>query len=380
MLKQIIDEYLLWMIEKGYAQGTWNTHERVLYRFLEFMRERRIPREEMFHPDILRDFQDNTGISSVSPLRMLKRYLFKYKGISLTSEVKRLPQIYEEYLTYDARVYKSTHDVLLCKRRVIKALHGYLTREKIPLHRIKIDHIDAFFADYTASYSPSTRRHYRSALKGFLRYLYYEKKYIKRNMASLVTGPPGYAEAKPPKFLRHEEVQDLFRHIDICSEKGLRAYAICSLAYTLGIRPKEISLIRLDDISFVRAEVIIRERKSSHPVKLPLPDETTKAIAAYIIGVRQKNAERHVFLSLRAPYAPLSAKAVCFIITDALHSAGIKGSSYWLRHTYAQHLLEAGASLFEIKQMLGHERLQSSKRYLHIHTTLMREVIFDETL
>ena len=73
MLKQIIDEYLLWMIEKGYAQGTWNTHERILYRFLEFMRERRIPREEMFHPDILRDFQDNTGISSLSPLRMLKR-------------------------------------------------------------------------------------------------------------------------------------------------------------------------------------------------------------------------------------------------------------------------------------------------------------------
>jgi integrase/recombinase XerD len=126
--------------------------------------------------------------------------------------------------------------------------------------------------------------------------------------------------------------------------------------------------------------VIIRERKSAHPVKLPLPDETTRAIAAYIIGVRQKNAERHVFLSLRAPYAPLSARAVCFIITDALRSAGIKGSSYWLRHTYAQHLLETGASLYDIKQMLGHERLQSSKRYIHIHTNLMREVIFDETL
>jgi site-specific recombinase XerD len=57
-----------------------------------------------------------------------------------------------------------------------------------------------------------------------------------------------------------------------------------------------------------------------------------------------------------------------------------KASAYWLRHSYAQHLLESNASVFELKQMMGHDSAQSVRRYLHIHTKLMRKVLFDETL
>jgi site-specific recombinase XerD len=62
-----------------------------------------------------------------------------------------------------------------------------------------------------------------------------------------------------------------------------------------------------------------------------------------------------------------------------MQKANLDATAYWLRHTYAQNLLESGASIFEIKEMMGHDRIQSSKRYLHIHTKLMREVICDET-
>ena len=56
------------------------------------------------------------------------------------------------------------------------------------------------------------------------------------------------------------------------------------------------------------------------------------------------------------------------------------GTAYWLRHTYAQNLLEAGAKLFEIKEMLGHDSIESTGKYLSIHTALMRKVLFDEAL
>jgi site-specific recombinase XerD len=55
-------------------------------------------------------------------------------------------------------------------------------------------------------------------------------------------------------------------------------------------------------------------------------------------------------------------------------------SAYWLRHTYAQNLLEAGVSIYEIKEMLGHDSIESTKKYLHIHIKLMRKVLFDETI
>jgi site-specific recombinase XerD len=67
-------------------------------------------------------------------------------------------------------------------------------------------------------------------------------------------------------------------------------------------------------------------------------------------------------------------------IQEAMHKAGLNASPYWLRHSYAQHLLSAGASIYEIKEMLGHRHIESSRKYLHIHTDLMREVILDEPL
>jgi site-specific recombinase XerD len=148
----------------------------------------------------------------------------------------------------------------------------------------------------------------------------------------------------------------------------------------LGLRPKEISLIRLDDILFADGTLILAKRKGANPIKLPLPEQTLKAIVAYIIGGRPKSKERRLFLAFPAPHFPVTPSAVSASINATIGQAHLPGTAYWLRHTYAQNLLESGASIFEIKQMLGHESIQSSKRYIHIHTKSMREVLFDEIL
>jgi len=61
-----------------------------------------------------------------------------------------------------------------------------------------------------------------------------------------------------------------------------------------------------------------------------------------------------------------------------MHQINPSASVYWLRHTYAQNLLEAGVSLFEIKELLGHDSIESTRKYLLIHIKLMRKVLFDE--
>jgi site-specific recombinase XerD len=63
-----------------------------------------------------------------------------------------------------------------------------------------------------------------------------------------------------------------------------------------------------------------------------------------------------------------------------MKKAGLSSSGYWLRHTYAQNLLQMGRSIYEIKEMLGHQSIQASQRYIHIHTELMRKVLFNEEL
>ena len=76
----------------------------------------------------------------------------------------------------------------------------------------------------------------------------------------------------------------------------------------------------------------------------------------------------------------MSSGAVGNNITKAMRKAGLNATAYWLRHTYAQNLMEAGASIFEIKEMLGHDKIEATKLYLHVHTKLMRKVLFDENL
>ena len=135
---------------------------------------------------------------------------------------------------------------------------------------LTIEHIDAFFADFNGNFSQSTCKVYRSIVRGFLSYLFHQRQILKRDLAPLVVGAPIFARAKPPTFLRADELKKLFDNIDLSSQSGLRTYAMLQLAYTLGLRPIEICQITLDNISFRKAELNINWRKCHNPLKLPV--------------------------------------------------------------------------------------------------------------
>jgi site-specific recombinase XerD len=194
-----------------------------------------------------------------------------------------------------------------------------------------------------------------------------------------VVGRREYAQAKPPNFLRRQEIRKLFAALTIGSASDIRTYALVQLAYTMGLRHKEISQIRLNDIRFSTQQLTLPERKGTNPIELPMPEHSVKAIAAYVIAARPKSEHRRVFLTLHPPFRPMSSGTVGYHITKAMRKVGLRSTAYWLRHTYAQNLLEAGASIFEIKEMLGHDKIESTKNYLRIHIQLMRKVLFDET-
>ncbi len=290
-----------------------------------------------------------------------------------------LPPEYEQYLDYYRIQVRRMHSVY-CMRNVLSGLNLYLQRTNIVFCKISIEQIDHFLALYNKNYAPATRRVNRSYLREFLKYLY-RNGYIKKNLAPLVKSPPEFARSKPPKFLRPKEVQKLFSSLDLSVSKDLRTYATMHLAYYLGLRPREISLITLDDISFRQKEIFIQSRKNYSPAHLPLPDDTIKAITAYIVGARPKSERRTLFLQLTPPYNPVNTKNdIKHYIRDCMQKNNLSASAYWLRHSYAQNLLESGASIYEIKDMMGHKTIESTRRYLSIHINLMREIILDETL
>lgn len=384
-LEKAISDYLEWMVATGYAESGLKAYEKILNRFLVFVREKEIAWDDIFTWNTLRAFQGRKPSTEVH--RVIKKfacYLLERKRIKrpLKGQYYKLPEIYEQYVAY----YEKTHQVpsgkMISIQRVLSAFNEYLEDSKITLSRIRIEQVNTFLAEFNKPFKQSTCRLYRSYLRGFLSYLYHQKRILRRDLAPLVVGAPQFAKAIPPKFLRPEEVRRLFCRVsqNLSAVRDLRTYAMLHLAYFLGLRPREISMITLDDIFFTRGELSITHRKNKNPLTLPLPEETLKAISAYLIGGRPKSEHRNLFLALKAPFVPVTSATVNHWISTCMRELNLPSTAYGLRHTYGQNLLEAGRSLYEIKEMLGHTSIESTRKYLHIHINLMRKVLFDETV
>ena len=379
-LKNSIDACLQWMLSAGYSRRTYDIYRSNLNAFMYFIDQKQISWEDIFTLDTLKDFEGSIQARSAPGVRKLFRFLFERKVThqSIDPAQRKLPDPYEDYLSYYQQIQLISSVRLARIRKVLCAFYDYLERHNIKLASIRIEQIDAFLAEFFAAFSPNTRQTYRFYLRGFLKYLYYPGGIIGKDLAPLVIGPRQFAKSKPPKFFRPHEIQRLFDSFELSSTKGLRNYAIVHLSYSLGLRPDEISLITLDDVSFTQSILTLTTRKNNRPARLPIPENTIKAIAAYIIGARPKSDHRRLFLNLVAPYRPISPSLVGAHISECIRKAGLSGSAYWLRHTYAQNLLETGSSIYEIKEMLGHDYIDSTEKYLHVHMKLMRRVIFDE--
>jgi len=386
MLEQAIRNYLQWMKSMEYKRNKRRMrYGLVLSDFLTFVKDKNIPWEGLFSLDTLKDFRKYTNLPNPShALIGLSGYLFSNGRISQPLVIPNyqvdLPEIYEQYLDYHEQSRQIPYGQVKQVRRVLASFHDYLDRHKIDLSALKIEHLDAFMAGFNERLTPGTCKTYRHYLRGFLNYLYEERKIISIDLAPLLVGRRLYAQAKPPKFLRPQELQKLFANLKLTTPTHIRTYAMVHLAYLMGLRPKEISRITLDDISFKKKELTLRDRKGNNPMTLPMPEPAIKAIAAYVVNVRPKSKDRTLLLGLQSPYRPISSAAVIHYISKSMKEAGLSSSAYWLRHTYAQNLLERGFSIFEIKEMLGHDKIESTKNYLHIHIKLMRKVLFDETL
>lgn len=380
MLDQGVRVYLLWMIDTGYSRFTWSFYKRILIRFQSYISSQEIRWEFVFTDATLNDFGKHCQLVQFQqPIRSLAKYLYENNRISRSMYKKEplLSPVYTQYLCYYKKTRQVCESQVVHTQRVLVLFANWLANKEYELADIRIQQLDCFQAEVSNRYAPSTRPRFRSVLRGFLSWLYHQK-IIRRNPAPLLVDAPQYAQARPPRFLRPDELQKLFAIRPQTANEN-RTWAMLQLAFFLGLRPKEISLISLDDIQFTKQEITLPQRKGANPISIPLPIAAIKAVADYIMRTRPETTSRAVFLGLRAPHNQINGAVVSSSITAWMHKAGVPGSSYWLRHTYAQNLLEAGSSVFEIKEMLGHDGIQTTSHYLRVHTKMMREVLFDET-
>jgi len=367
MLKQATRDYLQWM-RSMQSRGSKKLirYGLLLVDFIDFVKKKNVLWEDCFTSDTLKGFGKYTNHNNPSSdaIKGLSIYLFENGRIPqpLCRPYYQidLPDIYEQYLIYHEQSRHVPYSQIKPIRRVLTSFYEFLQRLHIELAEIKTDHIEAFMAECRKRLAPVTCKTYRFQLRGFLKYLYHERKILPQDLAPLVAGAPLFDKAKSPHFLQTQELQKLFSNLKLTTPTHIRTYAMVHLAYYMGLRPGEISKIKLDDICFKKKELTLQKRMENNIMILSVPDKTIKAIAVYVLKARPKRSQyRNVFLSFKRPYKPISHKTVVQYISKAMKHSGLFSSPYSLRQTYALNLINAGVTIYESKEML--EVLKTNK-------------------
>lgn len=210
-----------------------------------------------------------------------------------------------------------------------------------------------------------------ASVRSFLNFLCREG-HIKSNPAKLVTTPK--TEKRLPNFLSVDDVFSLLEKPDGIGMLHARDRAILELLYSSGLRVSEIAELNMDDINTKEGLVKVRGKGKKERI-LPIGSKAIDAIKTYAVEkMLLKKKDRAMFLNRRGDR--LSDRGVRRIVVKYSRLIGIKGQigPHTLRHTFASHLLQAGADLRVIQELLGHSSLSTTQKYTHIDITHLMDV------
>ncbi|MDA9952442.1 site-specific tyrosine recombinase XerD [Chitinophagales bacterium] len=215
-----------------------------------------------------------------------------------------------------------------------------------------------------------------SGIKAFYKYLRIEQ-IISKDPCEMLDAPK--LSRKLPDTLSYAEIQQIIDHIDLSTDEGIRNRAIIETLYSCGLRVSELTTLKRAHL-FFDADFIKVFGKGEKERLVPIGSEAIKQINIYIDNIRnhiniQKGHENTLFLNRRGK--GLSRVMIFYIIKDAVKKAGIqkKVSPHTFRHSFATHLVEGGADLRAVQEMLGHSSITTTEIYTHLDQSYLQETI-----
>lgn len=260
----------------------------------------------------------------------------------------------------------------------VKKLMKWLDANEMAISPISISEepLQQFIYDLAKKVNPRSQSRLISGLKGFFNYLIFED-YRKTNPLELIEAPK--LGQKLPDTLAVEEIDALINAIDLSSKQGERNRAILETLYGCGLRVSELTNLKISDLFFDEGFIKVTGKGDKQRL-VPIGSITEKYITIYRkeIRVHQKidpMAKDTLFLNQHGK--PLTRAMIFTIVKRLAEKAGIRKtiSPHTFRHSFATHLLENGADLRAIQQMLGHESITTTEIYTHIDRKHLAEVI-----
>ena len=261
--------------------------------------------------------------------------------------------------------------------RDIRKLADFSSKIKVNELNISVNEIREFIADLNSkNISARSQARIISGVKAFFKYLIIED-YITNDPTMLIENPK--IGLKLPEVLSVVEIELIISSIDLSNKQGERNRAILETLYSCGLRVTELINLKISNINFKEGYIKVIGKGDKERLT-PIGSNALKYISIYVNEVRihqkiSKNHEDFVFLNNRG--SKLSRVMIFTLIKRIVDKVGIKKkvSPHTFRHSFATHLIEGGADLRAVQEMLGHESITTTEIYTHLDRDYLRSNI-----
>ncbi|MFA8342278.1 MAG: site-specific tyrosine recombinase XerD [Rhodothermaceae bacterium] len=235
--------------------------------------------------------------------------------------------------------------------------------------------IDFFVEQLKYEITTSTTARYLSSIKGFFKFLFHSN-YITKNPTEKVESTK--IHRKLPVVLSFDEVEEILNSVDTEAKGGLRNRAILEMLYSSGLRVSELINLKLNDLYF-QDDVIRVIGKGDKQRIVPVGSSAVSWVNKYLLNIRpflekKEKSDNVVFLNNRG--TKFSRMGMWKIVSKYVEAAEIKKDvhPHTFRHSFATHLLEGGADLRAVQEMLGHADISTTQIYTHIDRDYIKQV------
>lgn len=277
---------------------------------------------------------------------------------------------YRTYMRLEKHLAKNTIESYM--RDLAQFAHFILRMYDVPPKRVEPEMIRNYLTRmYDLGREKSSQARALSGIKSFFNFLILNDM-IEASPAELIEAPK--ASRPLPDTLTTAEIDRLIGSIDSSTTKGLRDRAILELLYSCGLRVSELCELRIGDLFFGEGYIRVTGKGDKQRL-VPISAMARERINLYLDYRKNRFRDEVLFLNNRG--CKLTRVMIFTIIKQAAQRASIdkKISPHTFRHSFATHLLQGGASIRQVQELLGHENIVTTEIYTHLNTDHLRETL-----
>ncbi|MBR4850059.1 MAG: site-specific tyrosine recombinase XerD [Alistipes sp.] len=279
---------------------------------------------------------------------------------------------FEQYIRLEKHLSKNTVEAYM--RDLTSFAHFVLRQYDVAPTKVEQYMVERYMAHlYDINQKGASQARQLSGLKSFFNYLLLNDK-IENAPTEFVVAPKPSRHL--PDVLTIEEVESIINAIPCDTKKGRRDRAMLELLYSCGLRVSELTSLRLSDLFFGEGYIRVVGKGDKQRL-VPIGSVARERIMLYMDDRRTNDAKGQDILFLNNRGKALTRVMVFYVIRDAVERAGIEKtvSPHIFRHSFATHLLEGGASIRQVQEMLGHESIVTTEIYTHLDSSRLRETV-----